>query len=48
MVHGVFNPQYQRYGKKILVGTYLKPPQNKNYTAASLSLFSTESPLSLL
>jgi len=24
MVHGVFNPQYQRYGKKILVGTYLK------------------------
>jgi hypothetical protein len=24
MVHGVFNPQYQRYGKKILVGTDLK------------------------
>jgi len=23
MVHGVFNPQYQRYGKKILVGTDL-------------------------
>jgi hypothetical protein len=23
MVHGVFDPQYQRYGKKILVGTYL-------------------------
>jgi hypothetical protein len=24
MVHGVFNPQYQRYGKKILAGTDLK------------------------
>ena len=24
MVHGVWNPQYQGYGKKILVGTHLK------------------------
>jgi hypothetical protein len=24
MVHGPFNPQYQRYREKILVGTYLK------------------------
>jgi hypothetical protein len=37
MVHGVFNPQYQRYGKKILVGTYLKLIGGANMHAAIIT-----------
>jgi hypothetical protein len=36
MVHGVFNPQYQRYREKILIGTYLK---ESNFTYFSLSCY---------